>query len=72
MVLLWCSSPWLLLSVAMERLFSSPIGEEINTIFNWLQGLPPAREKESSYKHTHIHTYTDYHTQTQSRYISHP
>lgn len=45
MVLLWCSSPRLLLSVAMERPFSSPIGEEINTIFNWLQGLPlPERE----------------------------
>lgn len=57
MVLLWCSSPWLLLSVAMERLFSSPIGEEINTIFNWLQGLPPTREKESSNKYTHTLTH---------------
>ena len=54
-------------SVAMERQFHSPIGGEINTIFNWLQGLPPCvrvgallqihNPRHCTDTHAHTHMY---------------
>lgn len=65
--LLWFSFLQHPISVAMERQFLSPIGGEINTIFNWLQGLPPARERRRTAPHTQPHTHAHMRTHTHTK-----